>query len=257
MFRLAIVRPPSASFARGITTAALGLPDLAMAELQHRSYCQALESCGLRLIALGPDAAHPDSTFVEDTAVITVGGAMLTRPGAPSRLGEVDAIRVAVEDLGLTTRAIEPPGTLDGGDVCEAEDRFFIGVSERTNEAGALQLAAWLADGGRPSTLVDIRGRSGLLHLKSGLGALDGRRLVCDPALADDPAFEGFEIVRVAEDERYGANCVLVNRRVLLPSGCPRLERALAELGYPVVAVEMSEFRKMDGGPSCLSLRVP
>ena len=243
--------------ARLFTLRAQALTDLDLALAQHRAYGRALESCGLRLVALEPDLAHPDSTFVEDAAVIVPGGAFLARPGAPSRRGEVDSIRRALEPLVARLAATEAPGTLDGGDVCEAGGHYFIGVSERTNPAGARQLADWLEAEGRTSTLVDIRGRQGLLHLKSGLAHLGGRRLAIAGALADHPAFVGYEIVRVAAAESYGANCILVNERVLVPAGCPRLEAELRDLGHAVVAVEMSEFQKMDGGLSCLSLRLP
>jgi dimethylargininase len=255
LFKRALVRPPSAGFEKGLTTAHLGPPVLERALEQHERYCEALERCGLELTRLAADPHFPDSTFVEDTAVLAGRCAVMTRPGAASRQGEVAAVRRALEPFYESYREIEAAGTLDGGDVCEAEGRYFIGVSERTNEEGARQLAEFLAEAGYSSAIVDIRGIEGLLHLKSGVASLGGRRLAAIEALAGHAAFRGLEIVRVAPAETYAANCVLVNGTALLASGYPGLGASLRALDYRVVALDMSEFRKMDGGLSCLSLR--
>jgi dimethylargininase len=255
MFRRAIVRPPAANFADGLTTVDLGKPDVPTALAQYERYCEALEACGLTLTRLPPDPRFPDSTFVEDTAVIAGETAILTRPGAPSRAGEVEGIADALADFFPNLSRIEPPGTVDGGDVCEAGEHVFIGVSERTNAEGARQLAAFLAATGRTSASVDIRGIAGILHLKSGIAWLSGRRLVVIDSLAGDPAFSGWDRVGVDPAEDYAANCVPVNDRVLFAKGFGRLERRLTELGYRPLVCDMSEFQKMDGGLSCLSLR--
>jgi dimethylargininase len=251
----AIVRPPSANFAKGLTTAAAGPPDVALALEQHESYCRALEACGARLTRLPADPAHPDATFVEDTAIVTERGAILTRPGAPSRSGEVKAIRGALAAFYPVLDAIEPPGTVDGGDVCEAGERFFIGISARTDERGALQLAAILRRLGYRPTVVDIRGSRGMLHLKSGLAWLGDGRLAATEAFMTADWFGGFEVVRVLPSEAYAANCVSVGGRLLVAAGYPVFEESTRRLGYDVVPLAMSEFRKMDGGLSCLSLR--
>ena len=256
-FRMALVRPPSETFADGITTAALGAPDVSLALRQHGSYCAALERLGLRLVPLPADSTHPDSTFVEDVAIVTPQGAILCRPGAPSRLGEVEAMRAPLERAIGKVATIEAPGTVDGGDVCQADERFFIGVSRRTNEAGARQLAAWLGELGYACTLVDIRDDARLLHLKSGLAWLGGKDLVVVEWLASHPAFAGYRTLAVPRAELYAANCVRVNDSVLIAEGFPALARRIEELGYRVVPVDVSEFRKMDGGLSCLSLRLP
>src|SRR3954447_11357396 len=143
-FTRAIVRPPASSFAKGITSSDLGAPDLSLALEQHEAYCRTLERLGLALARLPGDAELPDSTFVEDAAIVTSKGAILTRPGAPSRAGEVTAMGAALAQWFPRLDRITPPGTLDGGDVCEAGDHFFIGVSHRTNPEGAAQLAKWL-----------------------------------------------------------------------------------------------------------------
>lgn len=252
-FTRAIVRLPSSTFADGLTTSKLGKPSLAEARAQHERYGEALERCGLALTRLPADERFPDSTFVEDTAILTPRGTIACRPGAESRRGEVAAIRGSLPHIVGT---IEAPGTVDGGDICDAGGRFLIGLSSRTNDEGARQLAAILSQLGYESTVIDLRGEPALLHLKSGLAALDDGRLVAVPALAGRPELRGREIVRVPDDEAYAANSICINGRVSVASGFPQLERSLRDLNYDVLTLDMSEFQKMDGGLSCLSLRV-
>jgi dimethylargininase len=284
MFTKAIVRPPCVKFADGLTTIDMGAPNHARALKQHAAYCAALEQCGLRLTRLDADERYPDSTFVEDTAVMLrprqkpareqgLGSAdlperkqalsngrasacaILTRPGAFSRAGEVESIAEVLSRFCSELLAVREPGTLDGGDVCEAENHFFIGVSQRTNEAGAQQLAKLLAANGYTSSLVDIRGLKNILHLKSGLAYLGDDRLAVIDALADHQAFRSYDLVRVNASEQYAANCVRVNDYVLVAAGYPVFEQTLQDCGYKTLAVETTEFQKMDGGSSCLSLR--
>ena len=255
MFRRAIVRPPAANFADGLTTADLGCPDLPLAMAQHALYCRALEQCRLQITYLEADACYPDSTFVEDTAILMEHGALLSRPGAPSRAGEVKQMRQVLESFYPAVDEISAPGTLDGGDICEAGNHFFIGVSERTNEAGAQQLAAWLAQRGVTSSCIDIRGMSGLLHLKSGIAYLGDGRLVVVDALARCASFEGYQVILAPAGEEYAANCVRINDFVLVVANFPRFATIIQELGYRTIQLDMSEYRKMDGGLSCLSLR--
>ncbi|MBI3789865.1 MAG: hypothetical protein HY275_03200 [Gemmatimonadetes bacterium] len=253
-FSHAIVRPPAPNFADGITMADLGAPDVPRALAEHAAYCRALEQCGLTLTALPADAAHPDSTFVEDTAVITPHVAVLTRPGHQSRMGEAAAIEPALAAR-FALKQIEAPGTVDGGDICEAGTHVFIGLSERTNESGGRQLARYLEEAGHTTALVRFETGPGLLHLKSGLSWVGGRHLVIVDALAAHPAFTGWHLLRVPAGEEYAANCVRVNDRVLVPMGFPKTEALLRAHGYDPLPLDMSEFRKMDGGLSCLSLR--
>jgi dimethylargininase len=286
MFTKAIVRPPSARFVAGLRTVDLGTPNYACALKQHTAYCAALEKCGLALTRLEADERYPDSTFVEDTAVMVAATkqkpareqglesfespevnlalangqasacAILTRPGAASRAGEVKIIsEVLLSRFCGELHSIKEPGTLDGGDVCEAEDHFFIGISERTNEAGAQQLATLLAHYGYTSSCINIREVKDILHLKSGLAYLGDNRLVVIEALAEREDFRGYERLRVKASEQYAANCVQVNDYVLVAAGYPGFEQALQDLGYKTLSVEMTEFQKMDGGLSCLSLR--
>jgi len=255
-FTRAIVRPPARTFPDGLTTAALGTPGVDLALRQHAAYCAALQRHGCAVITLPPDETLPDSTFVEDMAMIIPGrGAILTRPGAESRRGEVAAIAVALQPFFAALPCIMAPGTLDAGDVCEAGDHVFIGLSHRTNAEGATQLASWLASFGLTASTVDIRAVPGILHLKSGIAAIDAHRLVLIDALVDHPAFAGYDVVHVPAGEDYGANCVRVNDVIVTSAGQPDLDAALRALGYRLEVLDMSEFRKMDGGLSCLSLR--
>ncbi|MEZ5124760.1 MAG: N(G),N(G)-dimethylarginine dimethylaminohydrolase [Thermoleophilia bacterium] len=255
-FTRAIVRPPAPTFADGCSTADLGAPDVALALQQHQAYCDALERAGCELTVLPALHAYPDSTFVEDAALILSDrGAILTRPGAQSRAGEVAAIRATITEFFPDVAEIVAPGTLDAGDVCEAATHVFIGLSRRTNEEGARQLAAWLANHGYTSSTVDVRGIPEILHLKSGMCCLGGNRLTAISALADHPAFADYEVISVDEEEAYAANCLQVNDVVLVPAGFPKIAAKLRNKGYTLEVIAMSEYRKMDGALTCLSLR--
>jgi dimethylargininase len=254
-FANAIVRPPADTFADGLTSSTLGPPQYAKALEQHRRYEEALKRCGLRVTSLAPAREFPDSTFVEDVAVLTRASAMLTRPGAESRRGEVDLIREVLSKCFSTIAELVAPATLDGGDVCDADGHYFIGVSARTNEQGANQLARWLAAKGHESTVVDIRPIVSLLHLKSGLAYIGDDTMVATDELSGHPAFRRYRMVPVPSEEAYAANCIRANDRVLLPEGFPIAAAALRGLGFAVETIDVSEFEKMDGGLSCLSLR--
>lgn len=255
-FSRAIVRVPGPSFERGLTTsAALGSPILDRALEQHAAYCEALRACGLKLAVLRADEQHPDGTFVEDTAVVAARVAVIARPGAPSRAGEVSAVAAALRAFRPELESVQAPGTLDGGDVCQVGEHFLIGVSQRTNEAGAKQLAAILARHGYTYTLIDIRAERELLHLKSGIAYLGDGRFTVSSAAAAAALPQGCEPIPVDAAESYAANCVRVNDSVLVASGHPSLAARLEGLGYRLVPLEVSEFQKMDGGLSCLSIR--
>lgn len=254
-FTRAIVRPPGKSFSEGLTTVDLGKPDYLITLSQHDLYVDALKVCGLEIISLEPNSSYPDSTFVEDTAVLTPRCAVLTRPGAESRSGEVALISDELVERFSEIRSIEEPGTVDGGDICEAGDHFFIGVSRRTNDAGARQLATILGEFGYTSDLIDIRGLDSILHLKSGISFIGDNRMVVIDELADLVEFEGYDLLTVSEEELYAATCIRVNDRVLIASRFPKFAQQLDKLGVETIALDMSEFQKMDGGLSCLSLR--
>src|ERR1700685_706132 len=193
-FTRAIVRPPCATFADGLTSGHLGKPDLAKALQQHAAYCATLERCGLTLTRLPADDEFPDSTFVEDPAVLAANLAVLTHPAAPSRHGEVAGIAAALTPFYSRVARIESPGTVDGGDICQADDHFFIGLSARTNAEGARQLAEILAPEGFTSSILDIRNTSTVLHLKTGMSYLDSHRIVAMQEIAAHPAFDKYDV---------------------------------------------------------------
>jgi dimethylargininase len=255
LFKRAIARIPGSNFADGLTTANLGLPQFADVLVQHEHYCDALRECGLEVTLLEPDLSHPDSTFVEDTAILTPQAAIFCRPGVVTREGEVPAIRTAIVRFYSNTFAIEPPGTVDGGDICEAGSHFFIGLSLRTNEEGARQLTEFLNALGYTASTVDIRHMKTILHLKSGISYIGDNTLVAMEEMASNPQFARFDMLRVRPEESYAANCVRINDRVLIAHGFPRFADELAARGFRPLPLNLSEFQKMDGGLSCLSLR--
>ena len=258
-FTRAIVRRPARTFAAGLSSAVEGPPDVDRALGQHDGYVRALRDCGLDVTCLEPDGAYPDGTFVEDTAIVTGRGAILTRPGAPSREGEVRSIGECLRNFYADLRGIAAPGTVDGGDICEADGHFLIGLSARTNEHGARQLAEHLRRLGYTSSVIDIRANPALLHLKSGIAYLGDGVWAADAGIQDDVrsqrGIDVRDLIPVPHAEAYAANCVRVNDAILLPAGYPLMSAELESRGCRIVHLEMSEFRKMDGGLSCLSLR--
>jgi dimethylargininase len=253
-FTRAIARLPAETFADGLTTVSLGAPEFKNVLLHHIAYVEALRKTGVDVTVLDSNPAFPDSTFVEDTAIVADGRAIITRPGAASRAGETDGIAQTLRMFFDELDTIEPPGTLDGGDVCEAEGRVYVGLSHRTNREGAEQLGAWLKRSGLPLTVVDIRDLDEILHFKSGIAHVGDDTFVAIEALRSRVELPGRVIVPTAE-ENYASNCVRVNDTVLFPLGYPRLQEALERAGFSLTLLDVSEYQKMDGGLSCLSIR--
>jgi dimethylargininase len=254
-FTRAIARKPPKTFASGLTTSQLGTPVLSKVLAQHERYCEALARAGLEVVVLAEDSALPDSPFVEDVAVVAGSRAILTRPGAVSRRGETTAVREALARFFDAPDEIEAPGTIDGGDVCEAGERAFIGISQRTNRIGADQLATWFRAQGKVASIVDISDLPSILHLKSGMSYVGNDLFVVIGELAPRLGIADSSIVGVDEAEEYAANCVRVNGVVLVADGYSRLRRELDRRGLETQPLDVSEFRKMDGGLSCLSIR--
>jgi dimethylargininase len=261
-FTKAMVRKPGPSMVNGLSTAGLGTPDFKKALAQHAAYVEALRTCGLAVTVLEADDKFPDSVFIEDTAVVCESTAVITRPEAPSRLGEEAAVAAALKIFQPRLEAIRPPGTVEGGDVLRAGERFYIGVSGRTNPEGARQLAGILRRHGYAATLVRLRE---VLHLKTGVAYLENNRLLaCGEFLGHSPEgtgatarppFSSFTVIPVPAGESYAANSLWVNGKVLVPAGFPATREAVEKAGYETLPLEVSEFRKLDGGLSCLSLR--
>jgi dimethylargininase len=230
-------------------------PDFRKALEQHAAYCRALQACGVAVSVMGADDSYPDGTFVEDTFVIAERVAIATRPGAKTRMGEVESVAEALRRFRPRLERIEAPGTVDGGDICQVDEHFLIGVSARTNEAGAAQLAAILARHQYTSSTIDIRIHPSLLHLKSGIAYLGERHFLVAPGFPPTDVLAPCDMIEVDAGEIYAANAVRVNDEVLIAAGFPALASRLDKLKYRLRALDMSEFAKMDGGLSCLSLR--
>lgn len=252
-FTRAIVRPPGPSVVNGLTTADLGPVDYEKALAQHSAYVEALKECGLDVTVLEPDNAHPDSTFVEDTALVTDELAIVMRPGAPSRRGETADVERVIKGLRSRVERVEPPGTADAGDVMMVERHFYVGLSSRTNEEGARQIIKILCAHGMTGSTIRLQE---VLHLKSGVAYIERGNLVAAGEFIGRPEFAKYRVIRVEDDERYAANCLWVNGTVLVASGYPKVKQAIEAHGYNTISLDMSELHKVDGGLSCLSLRL-
>jgi dimethylargininase len=250
-FTMAIVRMPSPTLSNGLTTSNLGRPDYSLFLTQHLSYTAVLRSLGLKILKLPSLPEFPDAHFIEDVAVITPEIAVIARPGAPERLGEIAHIRDILSDL-RPLAAIEEPGTLDGGDVMRIEQTVYVGISARTNEEGAKQLAGILAPYGYETHLVPlVEG----LHLKSSVNYIGRNTLLMTEGWASHPLFESFEKIIVPAEEAYAANTLLVKNRLLTPMGFPEIQALLREAGFDILEIDATEIQKLDGGMSCMSLR--
>ena len=254
-YKTAIVRQPGVNFSEGITNAKLGRPDFDKALEQHTNYVNALKDCGLEVTCLPADPRYPDGCFVEDCAVVLPTVAIITNPGHCARKGETKNIANVIQRaLGIVR--VNDPGTVDGGDVLRIENHYVIGLSERTNEEGAHQLGSILKDHGKTYSVITARD----LHLKTGVAYLGENCLICTAEYDADPAFQKAteplieRKVVVPEEERYAANCLRINGTVLVAAGFETTKRALEDQDFNVVTLDMSEFQKMDGGLTCLSI---
>jgi dimethylargininase len=255
MFKNVIVKPPGKSLVEGITSAPeLGKPDYELALKQHAVYVEALKSTGVAVTELEADERYPDSCFVEDTAVITRKCAISSNPGTDSRNGEaaemLPTLRkfFAEEDI----EYIRAPGTLEGGDVMMVGDHFYVGRSARTNEEGIRQFIAILESRGLSGSEVPLEH---VLHLKTGVNYIENNNMLVSGEFVEKPDFAKYNKIEIPEDEAYAANCIWMNNKVIVPEGYPVTEARIREAGYEVILVDTSEYKKVDGGLSCLSLR--
>jgi dimethylargininase len=252
MFSNAIVRTPCKAMTAGITTANLGKPNYQKALAQHADYTDALIECGLTVTCLEADESFPDSTFVEDTALLTPRCAIITNPGACTRTMETELIRPTIETFYTKIETILPPATVEAGDIMMVGDHYYIGLSERTNRAGADQMIKRLNQYGLSGSIVTLKE---VLHLKTGLGYLENNQLLVCGEFIDKPEFRKYDRLKVSSKEAYAANSVWINGTVLTPKGFPQTKQLIKQKGYQVREVDVSEFQKIDGGLSCLSLR--
>ncbi|OLT20645.1 N(G),N(G)-dimethylarginine dimethylaminohydrolase [Ornithinimicrobium sp. CNJ-824] len=269
---LALVRRPGPRLAEGLITHIDRQPvDVELAQRQWEAYVGALHANGWRTVEVPPADDCADAVFVEDTVVVHGDLAVLTRPGAPSRRAEVDAVEQAVVAAGYRVARIEAPGTLEGGDVLKFGSTVWVGLGGRSNEEGMRQLAAHLEPAGVQVVGVPV---SRVLHLKSGVTALpDGTVVGHEPLVDDlavwaggaDPARDGGRTGHEGDGEagflpvpeESGAHVVLLGGdRVLMAADAPRSAQLFRERGCTVTEVDISEFIKLEGCVTCLSVRL-
>ncbi|WP_027257815.1 arginine deiminase family protein [Leisingera aquimarina] len=252
-FTRAITRRPAASIANGLRAEDIGNPDLDSMLAAHAAYVAALRSTGAEVIELDPLDAYPDAQFVEDTALCLPQGAILMRPGAPSRLGEVAEMAPALRGCYDTIREIKGPGHIEGGDILVTGTEILVGRSDRTDAAGVAELAEITADWGH--TLREVFTPEGVLHFKTDCSLMDAETILSTKRLDASGCFEGYRVLRVAEGEEAAANAIRFNNLVLMAAGFPRTADVLDKAGYQIVEIDNTDCAKLDGGMSCLSLR--
>ena len=248
--RVALVRPPGPRLADGIVTHIERTPvDVDLARRQHAAYVQALEGAGWDIVTVPPADDCPDAVFIEDTVVVCDGLAVITRPGAVARRPETDAVQRTLRDLRLRVERIEPPGTLDGGDILQIGQTVYVGRGGRTNADGIAQLAELLA--GRTTVTVPLEK---VLHLKSAVTALPDGTVLAHGDLVDLDSFT--RVRRVPE--QAGAHVVpLGGPDVLIAASAPRTAELINALGWRPVVVDITEYERLEGCVTCLSALIP
>lgn len=247
----ALVRPTSRRLAEGQLTHIERVPvDIDLAEQQWGAYCDALDTWGFETVRVAGDDGLPDSVFVEDAVVMFGDLAVLTSPGAETRRGETDAVRETLDGLGIDSAAIELPGTLDGGDVLKVETTVYVGQGGRTNGDGIRQLRALLTPRGYTVVGVPV---TKVLHLKSAVTALPDGTVI---GHLDDVDHPGIFPRFLAMPEHGAAAVVLSGDTVLMASSVPASAALVESLGYRVITVDISEFEKLEGCVTCLSVRI-
>jgi dimethylargininase len=249
---VALVREPSPRLADGLVTHIERSPiDVDLAQRQWEAYVQVLLEHDWHVVQVPPAPECADSVFVEDAVLMYRNVAIITRPGALERRGETPAVESVVEALGCSINRIREPGTLDGGDVLKVGDTLYVGRGGRTNGEGIRQLRAIVAPLGATVVAVPL---TKVLHLKSAVTALpDGTIIGYRPVIDDVSMFPRF----VPMPEEAGAHVVhLGDDRLLMAADCPRSAALLTDLGYRPVEVDISEFVKLEGCVTCLSVRL-
>ncbi len=253
MFDKAFVRKPGHSLTEGLSENQLGKPDYIKALQQHQEYKNALMQCGLKIIELEPDEQFPDSVFIEDTAVITHKMAVLSNPAPSARKDEVIRISEELKKHWKVLERIKEPGKLEGGDVMQTGSHFYVGISERTNQEGFNQFSHFAGIYGYTTSAIELKD---LLHLKTGINYLGNNFLLMQEGFSSENIFDSFHIIRVSKKEAYAANSLRINEYVIVPEGYPKTRLKIEQAGFKTIALDVSEFKKLDGGLSCLSLRV-
>jgi dimethylargininase len=253
-FTHAITRLPAPSILDGLRAVDTGAPDLALMLQHHADYSAALSETGATVLQLPALSAFPDSVFVEDTALCLPEGAVIMRPGAPSRLGEAAEMAPHLAALYPDLRHITGADSfIEAGDILMCEGEVLVGRSARTNGAGIAELAGILADWGIKTR--EVFTPAGVLHFKTDCSLMDGETILATPRLAASGCFDGYRIIQTGTGEEAAANAIRFNNLVLMAAGFPRTRDALVGAGFDVREIGNSECAKLDGGMSCLSLR--
>ena len=252
-FRHAIVREPGKSVVEGLRSDASASPRYEEVAREHAAYVAALRDGGLEVDILPPLEAFPDSIFVEDPAFVIPEGAIVLRPGAPTRMGEAAEIRPALERHFQTVLALSGDEHADGGDVLVTPGLVMIGLSKRTNRKGAEALKARLKTFDREARIIETT--DDVLHFKTARSLLDEETVLTTPALASSGAFASYRVVVTAEGEEAAANALRVNDTILVGAQFPRTIARLSEHGFKVRPLPVTEIGKLDAGLSCMSLR--
>jgi dimethylargininase len=247
--RRALVRPVPDSYESCIRTNREKI-DVALARKQHDDYCRTLQKLGLRLTWIRGDNTLSDSCFVEDTAVVFGEKAVICNMRAKSRMKEVAEVAKVMEELKETHR-INPPATIDGGDVLVVEDRVFVGISARTNLDAVIQLKNILQNSGKRVVPVKVRK---VLHLKSACTYLGNDVVILSRGCFDASVLQDLGKIIVPKGEEYAADCLAINETVLIARGHPETRKLVEKEGLRVEELDMSEFRKGDGALTCLSI---
>ncbi len=244
----AIVRPPSSAFRHCISSHpehdALDLP---LAKEQHTEYCRMLSDLGLKLIRLPPDERYPDSCFVEDTVVVHGNRGFVTRFAENSRRGEELAVSEILKDY-LELGFARKPATIEGGDVIRLPDQLITGITQRTNVKGVRQMSRWL--GIKSDTIED----PSIIHLKSHVTYLSRNTIIATEDFESHPILEGFDKIIVPREEGYAANTLTLGNAVLMSQRHQGAQNLVAEAGFEVIPLDMSEFEKCEGALTCLSI---
>lgn len=251
-FDRAIVRQPGVSVANGLRAGGGEAPSFEDLAQEHARYVEALIEAGLQVTVLPPLEDFADSVFVEDPALVFTEAAILLRPGAATRAGEVAQLAPALRQEFAMVLTIDD-GTVDGGDIMVTPAEVIIGLSHRTNEAGAACLARALAQIGRRSRIAATP--DGVLHFKSDSSLVDEETVLVTSTLADAEVFDGFRKLVVSEDEPGSANALRVNDRVMVGADYPHTIDMLERHGLATCALKVREVAKVDAGLSCMSLR--
>ena len=253
-FTHAITRRPAASISAGLRAVDTGAPDLAVMQAHHADYIAALKSTGATVVELPAMDEFPDSVFVEDTALCLPQGAVIMRPGAPSRLGE--AAEMAPHLAALYRQVLQitaQDSFIEGGDILVTETEILVGRSARTNAAGVAELTALVTPWGH--AVREVFTPPGVLHFKTDCSVLDDKTILSTKRLAASGCFDGYRVIHTADGEEACANAIRFNDIVLMPAGFAQTHAALVQAGYDVRIIGNSECAKLDGGMSCLSLR--